>query len=208
MRADRVAPLVYTVWMDEFTRLVLGRRVGPAHLGALYGRRTFRSAVEKILLEPDVGAKWCASSECIAELNESLARAVAKLSGNRGGSLQDWHWGPVHAVEKLDPISILLGEHIEQKGFEVGGDPSTVNMTHYELGSGKTKYPTRVGANARFIYDLADANSSWFVQFGGPDELENASSRRFTRDWQYGHFSELRFEPRRWGDTITLLPNR
>lgn len=207
MRADSAAALVFTAWMDELTRTVLTQRLDAAHLAALYGRRLFRPAVERILLDDRQGKKWCASDGCIRELTDSLGKAVEKLARAHGSDVRSWRWGRAHPVRGQDFAA--TGASTSARPFEVGGDPWTVNMTHHEPSQEAAMYPTLVGANVRLVHDLADRNASWFVQFGGPDEfLASGPSRRFALAWQEGRYSELRFEPRGWIGGFALQPQR
>jgi penicillin G amidase len=191
MRAGSAAPLVYTAWVDELTRQVIGHRLGAARFGAMYGRRLFRPALASILGDRQQAKQWCRSADCAVELSASLQRAAEKIAITHGADPSEWRWGRAHAVE----------------GYEVGGDPWTVSMTAHEPSSIAAMYPTRIAANARLVHDLADRNASWFVHFGDPDASVGSSvQRRFASGWQQGRYRELRFEPRAWLERFRLLP--
>jgi len=203
MRADSPAPLIYTAWLDEFTRSVIGERVGQTLFSEFYGRRHFRQAIEAILLDERTATQWCKSNRCQQELSKALARAVARVSAQQGSAPLLWRWGRAHRVSSIMPAVPGNQFHFGM-GPEVGGDISTVQMTHFEtVQSGA--YPTLLAANVRFIYDLSDANSSWFVHFGGLDEGPSSRNAVAAEEWKNGLYRELRFEPRGWGQSLRFV---
>src|SRR5690606_30175243 len=81
MRADGAAPLIFSVWADEFTREVLGRKLGRARFEALYGKRLFRSGVE-LILETD-NRFWCGDAGCETVATRALDRALERIRGEQ-----------------------------------------------------------------------------------------------------------------------------
>jgi penicillin amidase len=195
MRADSAAALAFTAYAEELTRTLLVPRLGQAQFSALHGRRLFRPALERILADPAARARWCSSPDCVGELTESLARAADKLTRTHGSDPRGWRWSRAHGLQDRDVR------------VELAGDPWTVQMTHYEPAGQAAMYPTRIAANTRLVYDLSDRNASWFVQFGGPDEVPASErNRRALLEWQEGRYRELRFDPRRWLAGFALVP--
>src|SRR5690606_28393981 len=94
VRADSAAPLVYSAWVDEFTRGVVGGRLGKARFEAMYGKRLFRNAVEDIL-ESDNKA-WCGDAGCASASGAALTRALERLQAVHGTDVATWRWGDAH----------------------------------------------------------------------------------------------------------------
>ena len=206
MREGSVAALIYTAWMDDFARAIIGNRIGAAQLGSLYGRRLFRPALEQILLNPTAMAQWCESPRCMRELSDSLTTAVDRLTAAYGPRVDRWRWGQAHFVELRDAVQGAASNSRGAQRLAVAGDPSTVYMTHYQPSTGAA-YPAIVGPNARMVHDLSDRNASWFVQLGGVGESANSvEARRASADWMDGRYRELRFEPRRWESGFLIVP--
>ncbi len=101
---DSAAPLIYTAWVDEFTRGVIGGRLGQARFEALYGKRLFRNAVEDILERDD--AAWCGSGGCCPASTAALDRALDRLKVMQGDDVAAWRWGEAHpAISIHRPFS-------------------------------------------------------------------------------------------------------
>lgn len=206
MRDDSVAALIYSAWMDEFARAVIGKRIGAAQLGSLYGRRLFRPALEQILLNPTAMSQWCDSPRCMRELSDSFALAVDRLAAAYGPQISSWRWGEAHFVQLQDDPIGKASESRRYRRLAVSGDPSTINMTHYEP-SASAAFPAIVGPNARLVHDLSDRNASWFVHLGGLGESADFEEARMaSTDWMDGRYRELRFEPRKWVSDFFILP--
>ena len=104
MRHEQAAPLIYSAWIDEFTRGVIGGRLGQARFEALYGKRLFRNAVEDILERDD--AAWCGPAGCLAASTAALDRALDRLGEMQGQNVSAWRWGEAHpAISIHRPFS-------------------------------------------------------------------------------------------------------
>src|SRR5690606_35105526 len=132
MRADSPAPLIFSAWVDEFTRGVVGQRLGRERVEAMYGKRNFRNAAEA-LLESD-NRDWCGVQGCAHAAGEALGRALDKLSAQYGTDPAAWRWGDAHpAVSVHRPLSNVkpLARLFEVR-VPSGGDPFTVNVGQYQ----------------------------------------------------------------------------
>lgn len=207
MRADAAAPLIYSAWVDAFTRRVVGERVGKERFETLYGKRLFRSAVEGIVERND--ASWCGAPGCAAASSQALADALNKLQAVHGADVAAWRWGDAHpAISIHRPFS-----NVEQlaRFFEVrvptGGDPFTVNVGQYHLDKADAPYANRHAASLRAIYDLADLDNSRFIYQTG--QSGNVFSRRYrdmSAPWAAVQYRALTMKPAQWRSTLELRP--
>ena len=207
MAADTAAPLIYSVWVDEFTRGVIGGRLGKERFEKLYGKRLFRNAVEGILERGDTG--WCGASGCAVASGAALDRALDRLALMQGSNVAAWRWGSAHpAISTHRPFSNVgaLAPMFEVRQ-ETGGDPFTVNVGQYHLDKADAPFANRHAASLRAIYDLADPEKSVFIYQTG--QSGNALSTRY-RDmsgtWAGVNYRPLQMAPARWRNVLELKP--
>ncbi len=207
MAADRAAPLIFTAWVDEFTRGVIGDKLGQERFEGLYGKRLFRNAVEGILARDDKG--WCGPGGCAAASSAALGRALDKLSQMQGNDVSAWRWGRSHqaySVHKpLGNVPALA------KWFDVrrstGGDPFTVNVGQYHLDKADAPYANRHAASLRTIYDLADPEQSRFIyQTGQSGNVFSHRYRDMADEWTAVQYRPLQLAPSAWASSLTLKP--
>jgi len=79
MHAETAAPLIFAVWADELTRGLVASKFGDAKFNSLYGKRTFRAGVEKMMLDPQAGAFWCGKPGCAQQSAQALPCAGPHL---------------------------------------------------------------------------------------------------------------------------------
>ena len=179
MRADAAAPLIYSVWIDEFTRGVIGAKLGKEKFEALYGKRLFRNAVEGFLERDDAG--WCGTGGCGAASSAALDRAIERVRQWQGDDVAAWNWGRAHpAISVHRPFSNVgaLAPLFEVR-TPTGGDPFTVNVGQYHLDKADAPFANRHAASLRAVYDLADLDRSVFVYQTG--QSGNVFSSRYPR---------------------------
>lgn len=207
MRADSAAPLIYSAWVDEFTRGVVGGRLGRERFESLYGKRLFRSAVEGIL-ESDNPA-WCGAQGCAAASGAALARALDRLQASHGPDVARWRWGDAHpAVSVHRPLSNLkpLARLFEVR-VPTGGDPFTVNVGQYHPDNSDQPFANRHAASLRALYDLADLDRSRFIyQTGQSGNVFSSRYRDMRDEWAANQSRELNLNPDRWVSTLVLNP--
>jgi penicillin amidase len=207
MRMDSAAPLIYSAWVDEFTRGVIGGRLGKERFEAIYGKRLFRNAVEDILERDD--ASWCGNSGCAQASSAALGRALDRLSAMQGADVAAWRWGEAHpAISAHRPFSNVgaLAPLFEVR-TPTGGDPFTVNVGQYHLDKADAPFANRHAASLRAIYDLDDPEKSVFIYQTGQDG--NVLSSRYSdmRDeWSEVQYRALQMRPSAWKSTLTLKP--
>ncbi|MCW5654828.1 penicillin acylase family protein [Hydrogenophaga sp.] len=207
MRADRAAPLIYSAWIDSFTRQVIGARLGKERFESLYGKRLFRNAVEGILERND--ASWCGSGGCVAASTAALDDALERLQKVHGGDVAAWRWGDAHpAISIHRPFSNVkpLARFFEVR-TSTGGDPFTVNVGQYHLDKLDAPYANRHAASLRAIYDLSDLDNSRFIyQTGQSGNVFSSRYRDMSDAWVGVQYRALNMNPATWSSSLELLP--
>ena len=207
MLADRAAPLIYTAWVDAFTRQVVGERLGQARFETLYGKRLFRNAVEGILERND--ASWCGAAGCEAASTRALDRALDQLRQKHGDDVTAWRWAEAHpAISIHRPLSNVkaLAPFFEVR-TPTGGDPFTVNVGQYHLDKGDAPYANRHAASLRAIYDLSNLDNSRFIyQTGQSGNVFSSRYRDMSETWAANGHRVLSMNPGEWTSTLELGP--
>lgn len=207
MAADAAAPLIFSAWVDEFTRGVVGGRLGQERFEKLYGKRLFRSAVERILEQNDTA--WCGAAGCAAASAAALDRALDRLVAMQGSDVSTWRWGTAHpAISVHRPFSNVgaLAPLFEVRK-ETGGDPFTLNVGQYHLDKADAPFANRHAASLRAIYDLADPERSVFIyQTGQSGNPLSGRYRDMADEWAAVQYRPLRMAPPSWRSALTLSP--
>lgn len=119
----------------------------------------------------------------------SAEQAYDELSGLQGSAISRWNWGDLHAItltsDTLGSSGIAPIEALFNRGpYPVGGGPSVVNATGWELGEG---YATTTVPSMRMVIDLSDFDASTW------NHLTGASGHPFhphyvdqTENWSNG----------------------
>ena len=207
MRAELAAPLIYTAWVDAFTRQVVGERLGQARFETMYGKRLFRNAVEGILERNDKA--WCGEAGCEAASTRALDRALDQLRLKHGDDVAAWRWGEAHpAISIHRPLSNAksLAPFFEVR-TPTGGDPFTLNVGQYHLDKLDAPFANRHAASLRAIYDLADMDNSRFVyQTGQSGNVFSSRYRDMSKTWGAVEYRALKMKPEEWTSTLELVP--
>jgi len=101
-------------------------------------------------------------------------------------------WGDFHRMRVAHPLSNipLVGSKYRFREFPIAGGVETVFKTAHGLEDGQ--HVARYGAQARHISDLADADSNYFVLFGGNDGWIQSENFLDQVDlWQKGELIQL-----------------
>ncbi len=207
MRAELAAPLIYTAWVDAFTRQVVGERLGQVRFEGLYGKRLFRNAVEGILERNDTA--WCGEAGCEAASTRALDRALDQLRQKYGDDVAAWRWAEAHpAISIHRPLSNVkaLAPFFEVR-TPTGGDPFTVNVGQYHLDKLDAPFANRHAASLRAIYDLADMDNSRFIyQTGQSGNVFSGRYRDMSKTWGAVEYRVLTMKPDKWTSTLELVP--
>jgi len=207
MRADSVAPLIFSVWVDELTRGVIGSRLGEARLKSMYGKRHFRSAIEEMMERDD--KTWCGAAGCAAQSTAALDRALTVLQATRGAQPEKWTWGEAHqALSAHRPFSNVPAlARLFDVSVPTGGDSFTVNVGQYWPNDAKVPFANRHAASLRAVYDLADLEKSQFIYQTGQSGLVFSSRYRdMSRNWADVSYRPLQMNPSGFVHQLTLLP--
>jgi penicillin G amidase len=209
MRADSPAPLIFAVWADELTRGLVASKLGESKFNNLYGKRTFRAGVEKMMLDPQAGAFWCGKGGCAQQSAQALDRALDRITAWQGGDVASWRWGAAHmAVSSHRPFSNVpaLAALFEVR-VPTGGDPWTVNVGQYWANLPERPFANRHAASMRALYDLADPEQSRFIYQTGQSGLVFSSRYRDMKDqWAGVQYRPLQLKPDHWEHQATLVP--
>ena len=209
MRADAAAPLVMAVWADEVTRGLIAPRVGTATFAATYGKRSYRAGVEGMLLEPDVGAWWCAPHSCGQQAAAAMDRALARIVAEQGDDATRWQWGRAHpALSSHRPFGNVAAL---ARFFDVrvpsDGDTWTINVGQYWPNQKDRPFANRHAASLRAVYDLAEPERSRFIyQTGQSGLVWSPRYRDMARPWATVEYRPLRLNPPHWRHPQTLTP--
>ncbi len=207
MRASQAAPLIFAAWADELTRGIIGKKLGPKLFDSLYGKRSFRSAVEDILERND--ADWCGAAGCAAQSADALDRALTRLQAAYGADVSQWTWGKAHyALSAHKPFgNVPVLAHFFDVRVATGGDAFTVNVGQYWGNDEKAPFANRHAASMRAVYDLADLENSRFIYQTGQSGLVFSSRYRDMRDaWAKLEYRPLQMNPAAMPHQLTLTP--
>lgn len=209
MAADSTAALVFAVWADELTRGLIGPKIGEERFKALYGKRHFRAGVELMLLDPKVGAWWCAPLSCVEQSTRALDRALDRLAALYGNDVGAWQWGRAHpALSVHRPFgNVAALARFYDVAVPTGGDSWTVNVGQYWPNDLKTPFANRHAASLRAIYDLSDLEKSQFIyQTGQSGLVFSARYRDMAAAWAQVQYRPLQLQPAQWAHESTLKP--
>jgi len=209
MAADSVGALLFAVWSDELTRALIAPRLGEAKFQSLYGKRSFRQGVAAMMLDPEVGARWCAPLSCAEQSARALDRALDRLQAQYGADVAAWSWGRAHlALSTHRPFgNVAALAHFFDVAVPTPGDPWTVNVGQYWASDAKQPFASRHAASLRALYDLADPEQSRFIYQTGQSGLVFSPRYRDMRDqWAQVAYRPLQLRPARWVHEATLVP--
>ncbi|MGB8856425.1 MAG: penicillin acylase family protein [Burkholderiales bacterium] len=172
MRSNDPAPLIFSAWYRELTRLVYADELGEELFGKAWDQRAL--FLHHVLKNDNGQARWCdlvASPQvetCAEMMGRSLDLAVADL-GRRYGRMDNWRWGNAHfALSEHRPFS---KQATLAKIFEIDvpsrGDSYSVNVGRHNINNEAQPFANRHAASLRAIYDLSDMNQSRYMHSTG-----------------------------------------
>jgi penicillin amidase len=207
MRADSAAPLIFSVWTDEFVRGVIGGKLGAERLMSLYGKRSLRPALEGILQRDDKG--WCGDAGCRVASGQALDRALARLQASYGDDPSRWQWGVAHpalsAHRPLGEVAALA--RVFDVRVPTGGDSFTVNVGQFHADRPKEPFASRHAPSMRALYDLADLEQSRFVYQTGQSGLVFSSRYGdMSAEWAAVAYRPLQLDPPAMVHRMQLQP--
>lgn len=196
MDRGKVAPLIFTAWLREFSREILFARFGRAI--APYWNLHPR-VMETILTRH---RDWCDDprtpqvESCAARLTHSLDVALSALRRAYGGDMAQWRWARAHVAQFRNPVlsRIPILRDLFAVTIPTGGGYDTIDRGVSALRDDGDPFVERFGAGLRIITDLAAPQDSRMIVT--PGQSGNPLSR---------HYADLL---RRWRDFGWLVPGR
>ena len=171
MTIDSAAPLVFTAWYRELTRLVYEDELGDLFRDSWDLRGAFMISVMK----GEGGyARWCddVRTKNLETCATMAARAFDLAAGElakRFGAPSEWRWGRAHtAAGDHRPFSFVpVVKRLFSITPETPGDSFTVNVGGITIRDPERPFVNRHAASLRAIYDLANLERSVFMQSTG-----------------------------------------
>ena len=207
MSRDSAGALIYAVWIDEVTRAILIPKLGETRFKALFGKRSFRPAIEGILATQD--PSWCGVTGCQALMNKALDSALDKIVSMQGDKVSAWNWGRAHpALSSHRPFGNVkaLAGFFDVVGPS-GGDGFTVNVGQYWTHSATMPFATRHAASMRAVYDLANLDESGFIYQTGQSGHPFSSRYQDMKDeWGQVKYRPLRMSTSGSTQVLRLTP--
>ena len=171
MSIDSPAPLVFSAWYRELTRLVYADELGELFKDAWEQRAGFMIPVMKAERGYE---RWCddvrtpAKETCAQLAARAFDFAAADLA-RRYGEPAQWRWGHAHpAAGDHRPFGFFP---VVSRWFNVSpetpGDGFTVNVGATTIRDEARPFANRHAASMRAIYDLADLDRSLYMQSTG-----------------------------------------
>jgi penicillin amidase len=168
---DSAAPLVFSAWYRELTRLVYADELGDIFTESWEQRAGFMVPVMK---GRNGYQRWCddvktpARESCEALSAKAFDYAAMDLK-KRFGKPKKWRWGSAHiAASDHRPLGFFP---VISRLFNVApptpGDSFTVNVGHFILRDEARPFANKHAASLRAIYDLSDLERSRFMQSTG-----------------------------------------
>ncbi len=169
MDRRRPEPLIFSAWLRELNRLLYADELGP--LFADYW--DLRPDVVELMLTQR--RQWCddvttpARETCEARMALALDRALDFIAARYGSNPADWRWGDAHQAKFSHPIfgRLPLIWRLTDMRLPSDGDAYTINRGQTIIADEAEPFAHIHGAGFRAVYDLADLDSSRFMQATG-----------------------------------------
>jgi len=159
-------PLIFNAWLRRILPGLVADELGPL----AGGYRRVDPLFIRNVLEGD--RAWCddvstpALESCGSVLAAALIAALEDLRRRFGPDMGKWRWGDAHIARfrnrALSSLPLIGG--FADIAIATDGDTFTLNRGTTRLFSRRYPFAHRHGATFRAIYDLADLESSVFIQ--------------------------------------------
>jgi penicillin amidase len=202
MRADLVAPSIYSGWLVHFSQMVVNQAVGIELADNLFKSsppETFQSD-PFLELAPDLSLQWLrvGSPAWVGDVRPillpALRRTVQVLQREFGHDPAKWIWGNLHTIKPQHPLARIpgLGRSWDMDVIPVGGDGMTVNQA--DIAPHFPPEPVTIIASCRLIMDVGEWDNSLSVLPGG--QSGNPTSSHYEDgllDWRDGRYHPFLF---------------
>jgi len=208
MARDRPEPLIFTAWMAELDKAILGDK-----LGDLFEDYASWNLLDGARLVGPLESPWCDDTRtpeietCKTQINRAWHAALDKLAAAYGRNPADWRWGDAHQARFSHPMfdRIPILRDLVHDPIATDGDDTTVNVASPRVDFDSVVYPDVHGAGLRAIFDLADLDRSRFIIAGGQSGNPlSAHYRDFVARWRDGRTIELEGKGE---EVLTLVPS-
>jgi len=171
MTAESPAPLVFSAWYRELSRMVYADELGELFTESWDQRATFMIPV---LRNEEGMGHWCddvrtPAKETCEELEGRAFDAAALDLQKRYGAAKGWRWGIAHtAASDHRPFGFFpVVRSLFNISPETAGDAHSVNVGHFFIRDEARPFANRHAGSLRAIYDLADLDRSRYMQSTG-----------------------------------------
>ncbi|MEY4729802.1 MAG: hypothetical protein RL020_960, partial [Pseudomonadota bacterium] len=173
MSANETAPLIFSAWYRELTRLVYADELGDGLFKNAWDQRAL--FLQHILKNDNNQSRWCDNistpqTETCDELKAlALKLAITDLQKRYSQNMKYWKWGDAHlALSEHRPFGkqALLAK-IFDVSIPSSGDTYSVNVGRHNINNDAQPFANRHAASMRAIYDLADLNQSLYMHSTG-----------------------------------------
>ena len=171
MKAGSVAPLVFTAWYRELTRLVYADELGDLFPDAWELRATF---MINVLTAQGGQEQWCDDvrtgerETCAMQAAKAFELAAEDLSRRYGGA-STWRWGVAHAAAgDHRPFGVVpFISRFFNVAPQTPGDSYSVDVGGITIRDAERPFANRHAPSLRAIYDLADLDRSRYMHSTG-----------------------------------------
>ena len=171
MTVDAAAPLVFSAWYRELTRLVYADELGALFNESWDQRATFMIPV---LRDEHGMGKWCddvrtpARETCDVLTARAFDAAALDLQ-KRYGAARGWRWGDAHtAASDHRPFGFFpVVKSLFNIAPRTPGDAHSVNVGHFHIRDEARPFANKHSGSLRVIFDLADPDRSRYMQSTG-----------------------------------------
>jgi penicillin amidase len=170
MVAHAAAPLVFTAWYRELTRLVYADELGELFRDSWDQRAGFIVP----MMKGERYQGWCddvktSDAETCATLAGRAFDLAARDLDRRFGDVANWRWGAAHvAASDHRPLGFFpVVKRFFNVAPETPGDSFSVNVGHITIRDEERPFANRHAASLRTLYDFADLEKSLFMQSTG-----------------------------------------
>lgn len=171
MVPDQAAPLVFSAWYREMTRLVYADELGE-HFAEGWEMRT--QFMVNVLRRDRESAKWCDNvstpekETCGQLAGIAFDRAAVDLE-KRYGEPSKWRWGVAHPAGGMHrPMGFIpyVGHYFNVMP-ESPGDGTTVNVGSFTIRDEAQPFVNRHAPSLRMIFDFSDLDRSLYMHSTG-----------------------------------------
>ena len=194
MLANRPEPLIYTAWIWELQRGILGDELGDDLRASMAWPNV--PLLMRILSEQPT---WCDDGgtkpieTCEDAIAQALDRALAWISRRQGNDIDGWQWGREHQAAHRHPLfdTVPLLRDIASVRFPSDGGGQTLNRAQPNF-VGNAPFEAVHGAGYRGIYDFSDLDNSRFAMpLGESGNMLSPWATNFLARWKNFGYVEI-----------------